>query len=198
MLRKAIKEDIYNFSHVPNFMDENFAGNTSGVAMEYKLLGLEMITKVKERHYKRGLRKRIRLYCNFLNMKAILLEAGSIMASFSRALPKNLQELAQIVANLANSVSAKTLLKLLPFVEDPDYEIEQVTEQKAADVKMQQELFAQGANTPPDFGEEEEEEPAEGDAEGTEDDAKEGKEEKPKDKPAKGKKPAAGTEKAKE
>ena len=198
VLRKAIKEDIYNFSHVPNFMDENFAGNTSGVAMEYKLLGLEMITKVKERHYKRGLRKRIRLYCNFLNMKAILLEAGSIMASFSRALPKNLQELAQIVANLANSVSAKTLLKLLPFVEDPDYEIEQVTEQKAADVKMQQELFAQGANTPPDFGEEEEEEPAEGDAEGTEDDAKEGKEEKPKDKPAKGKKPAAGTEKAKE
>ena len=198
VLRKAIKEDIYNFSHVPNFMDENFAGNTSGVAMEYKLLGLEMITKVKERHYKRGLRKRIRLYCNFLNMKAILLEAGSIMASFSRALPKNLQELAQIVANLANSVSAKTLLKLLPFVEDPDYEIEQVTEQKAADVKMQQELFAQGTNTPPDFGEEEEEEPAEGDAEGTEDDAKEGKEEKPKDKPAKGKKPAAGTEKAKE
>ena len=197
-LRKAIKEDIYNFSHVPNFMDENFAGNTSGVAMEYKLLGLEMITKVKERHYKRGLRKRIRLYCNFLNMKAILLEAGSIMASFSRALPKNLQELAQIVANLANSVSAKTLLKLLPFVEDPDYEIEQVTEQKAADVKMQQELFAQGANTPPDFGEEEEEEPAEGDAEGTEDDAKEGKEEKPEDKPAKGKKPAAGTKKAKE
>lgn len=193
-LRKAIKEDIYNFSHVPNFMDENFAGNTSGVAMEYKLLGLEMITKVKERHYKRGLRKRIRLYCNFLNMKAILLEAGSIMASFSRALPKNLQELAQIIANLQNSVSAKTLLKLLPFVEDPDYEIEQVTEQKAADVKMQQELFAQGANTPPEF-DEEEEEPAEG--EETEEGKKEKPEEKAEEKPKK-EKPAAGSDKAKE
>lgn len=41
-LRKAIKEDIYTFSHVPNLTDENFAGNSSGVAMEYKLLGLEM------------------------------------------------------------------------------------------------------------------------------------------------------------
>lgn len=160
VLRKALKEDIYNFSHVPNFMDENFAGNVSGVAMEYKLLGLEMITKVKERHYKKGLRKRIRLYCNFLGMKAILMEAGSIMASMTRALPKNLQELAQIVANLQNSVSAKTLLKLLPFVEDPDHEIEEVQKQKDEEVKRQQELFSQGQNTPPEFEDEEEEDPA--------------------------------------
>lgn len=156
VLRKAIKEDIYNFSHVPNFMDENFAGNVSGVAMEYKLLGLEMITKVKERQYKKGLRKRIRLYCNFLKMKAILMEAGSIVATFSRALPKNLQELAQIVQSLKDSVSARTLLKLLPFVEDPDYEIEEVEKQKEEDVRRQQELFSQGANTPPDETEEEE------------------------------------------
>ncbi len=160
VLRKAIKEDIYNFSHVPNFMDENFAGNVSGVAMEYKLLGLEMITKVKERNYKKGLRKRIRLYCNFLGMKAILLEAGSIMATFSRALPKNLQELAQIVANLQNNVSVKTLLKLLPFVEDPDYEIEEVKKEKDEEVKRQQELFSQGKNTPPEFNDEEDEDPA--------------------------------------
>lgn len=174
ILRKAIKEDIYNFSHVPNFMDENFAGNASGVAMEYKLLGLEMITKVKERNYKKGLRKRIRLFCNFLGMQAIQMEAGSIVATFSRALPKNLQELAAIVANLSGNVSAKTLLKLLPFVEDPDYEIEQVNEQKAEDVKRQQELFAAGANTPPDFDEEEEEEdaPAAGQEEDPEEDPK--------------------------
>lgn len=158
VLRKAIKEDIYNFSHVPNFMDENFAGNVSGVAMEYKLLGLEMITKVKERQYKKGLRKRIRLYCNYLNMKAIKMESGSIMGTFSRALPKNLQELSQIVANLQNNVSAKTLLKLLPFVEDPDYEIKEVAKQKAEEVKRQQKLFSSGENTPPDFGEDDEEE----------------------------------------
>lgn len=177
ILRKAIKEDIYNFSHVPNFMDENFAGNVSGVAMEYKLLGLEMITKVKERQYKKGLRKRIRLYCNFLSMKAILMEAGSIMVTFSRALPKNLQELSQIVANLKNNVSAKTLLKMLPFVEDPDYEIEEVQKQKDEEVKRQQELFFQNQNTPLEFEDEEEEDP-------TMDD--------PEDKEPEDKKPAAG------
>lgn len=184
VLRKALKEDIYNFSHVPNFMDENFAGNVSGVAMEYKLLGLEMITKVKERNYKKGLRKRIRLYCNFLGMKAILLEAGSIMATFSRALPKNLQELAQIVANLQNNVSAKTLLKLLPFVEDPDYEIEEVQKEKDEEVKRQQELFSQGQNTPPEFDDEEDDEdPA------VDDPADEGN---PEDEEPDDKKPAAG------
>ena len=83
-------------------------------------------------------------------------------SSFSRALPKNLQELSQIVANLQNNVSAKTLLKLLPFVEDPDYEIEEVEKQKAEEVKRQQELFGMGANTPPDFEDDEEEDPAAG------------------------------------
>ena len=78
------------------------------------------------------------------------------MATFSRALPKNLQELSQIVQSLKDSVSARTLLKLLPFVEDPDYEIEEVEKQKEEDVRRQQELFSQGSNTPPDETEEEE------------------------------------------
>lgn len=150
ILRKALKEDIYTFSHVPNLSDENFVGNASGVAMEYKLLGLEMLTKIKERNYKKGIRKRIKLYCNFLGMKAIAIDAGSIVATFSRSLPKNLQELASILYNLKDMVSQRTLLKLLPFVEDPDNEIEEVKEQAEENLKRQQELFAGNANTPPD------------------------------------------------
>lgn len=163
ILRKAIKEDIYTFSHVPNLSDENFVGNSSGVAMEYKLLGLEMITKVKERNYKKGLRKRIRLYCNYLGMKEIALEAGSIVASFSRSLPKNLQELAGVIYNLKDIVSAETLLKLLPFVEDPDNEIEKVREQADENIRRQQALFGSASNEPPedevDLDEEDENEP---------------------------------------
>lgn len=150
VLRKALKEDIYTFSHVPNMSDENFAGNSSGVAMEFKLLGLEMITKVKERHYKKGIRKRIQLYCNYLNLKAMSLDAGSVTATFSRSLPKNMQELSQIIANLSDHVSENTLLGLLPFVEDPVSEIEAVKKQKEEEAKKQKELFASGANTPPE------------------------------------------------
>lgn len=152
-LRKALKEDIYTFSHVPNLTDENFAGQASGVALEYKLLGLEMLTKTKERHYRQGLKKRIRLYCNFLGLKQIAIDADSIVPTFSRALPKNLQELAGIVSMLQNRVSEKTLLNLLPFVEDPDGEIEAVEEQKEAAVQMQREAFDIRPNTPPELDE---------------------------------------------
>lgn len=164
-LRKAIKEDIYNFSHVPNLTDENFAGNTSGVAMEYKLLGLEMITKVKERYYKRGLQKRIIRFCNFLNMQAMAQDASSVIPTFARSLPKNLQELANTLYNMKDLVSMKTLLKQIPFVEDPDAEIKELTKQKEEAIKQQQRMFAMGYNNPPDENEpeepEEEKEPKE-------------------------------------
>lgn len=152
-LRKALKEDIYTLSHVPNLTDEHFAGNSSGVAMEYKLLGLEMLTKVKERYYRKGLRKRIKMFCHFLGLKKIEIDAGAVVPTFSRSLPRNVMEIAQIIGILQGNVSQKTLIKLLPFVEDPDEEVEAVKEEAAEKVKMQQELFAEQEgteNTPPD------------------------------------------------
>jgi SPP1 family phage portal protein len=148
-LRKAIKEDIYTFSHVPNLTDENFVGNSSGVAMEYKLLGLEMITKIKERYYKKGLRKRMAIFCHFLGLKQIMINPNSIMPTFSRALPKNLAELGNLVNNLKGSVSMKTLLQLLPFVESPEDEIDAVKVENEEKVKRQKELFGNEPNNPP-------------------------------------------------
>lgn len=148
VLRKAIKEDIYNFSHVPNFQDENFAGNTSGVAMEYKLLGLEMMTKVKEKYFKQGLRKRIRLFTNAKGMETLHDQAGSVLITFSRGLPKNLTELAQIVSTLSGHVSEKTLMQLLPFVEDPVMELEEVAEQRQQAADLQRAQFGILPNVP--------------------------------------------------
>lgn len=150
ILRKALKEDIYTFSHVPNLSDENFAGNSSGVAMEYKLLGLEMLTKIKERWYRRGLRKRLRILLYWLNLKSQTIDESDIIITFSRSLPKNLLELSQIINNLEENVSARTLLSLLPFVENPDEEIEAVEGEKDKAVQRQQEAFRQTANSLPD------------------------------------------------
>lgn len=137
ILRNAIKEDIYTFSHIPNLTDENFAGNSSGVAMEFKLLGLEMVTKTKEQYYKRGLRKRIELFAGYLNMGQIAENAKSIVPQFSRGLPKNVLELSQIISNLQGKVSLRQLLSLLPFVEDPDAEIEALKEEEEQDTETE-------------------------------------------------------------
>ena len=146
-LRNALKEDIYTFSHVPNLTDENFAGNSSGVAMEYKLLGLEMLTKNKERWYRRGLRERIDIFLNYLGLQGGRLDEEDIEVVFSRGLPKNLLELSQIVNNLADDVSLETRLSLLPFVEDPQAEAEKLNAQKEENVARQQELFSTSSET---------------------------------------------------
>lgn len=149
VLRKALKEDIYNLSHVPNLTDENFVGNSSGVAMEYKLLGLEMLTKTKQRYYRKALRKRIRLFCNYLGLQAINVDANSIVPEFTRGLPKNITEIAQTIANIKDIVSQRTLLGMLPFVEDPDKEIEVVKEEQAERMQQQKEMFMTDLNTEP-------------------------------------------------
>lgn len=147
ILRKALKEDIYTFSHVPNLTDKNFAGNSSGVAMEFKLLGLEMITKTKEANYKRGIRQRIAIFTHYLGMQQIALEAHSIVPQFSRGLPKNLLELSQVINNLEGKVSLRQLISLLPFVEDPDAELEELEEEK--EKNMERVPFFNQVNTKP-------------------------------------------------
>ena len=142
ILRKAIKEDIYTFSHVPNLTDENFVGNSSGVAMEYKLLGLQMITNEKEKYYKKGIKRRIELISNFLNIKAVAINPGTVKITFTRNLPKNLNELAQMIANLSGKVSTKTLIEQLPFVEDAESEVAKVEEENEKAIERQQKMFA--------------------------------------------------------
>ena len=150
-LRNAVKQDIYTFSHIPNLTDENFAGNSSGVAMEFKLLGLEMITKIKQRYYVKGLKKRIKLFANYLGLTQIAIDANSIIPHFSRSLPKNLLEISQIVSNLDGTASQETLLSQIPFVEDPMSEIEKVNEEKQENIAQNQLLLTGGEhihNTP--------------------------------------------------
>ncbi|MBQ8232420.1 MAG: phage portal protein [Lachnospiraceae bacterium] len=149
ILKKAIEQDIHKFSHIPCMTDESFGGNVSGVAMEFKLLGMENITKIKTRYYKKGLRKRIRIFCNFLSKKGIHVDQIGITPTFTRAMPKNLLEISQIVANLWGKVGKKTLLSQIPFVEDPDEELKVVEKEAQEAMKLQQESFGMSGNTPP-------------------------------------------------
>ena len=131
--------------------DESFGGNVSGVAMEFKLLGMENITKIKTRYYRKGLRKRLRIFANFLSKKGIAVDITGITPTFTRAMPKkNLLEISQIVSNLWGKVSRKTLLSQVPFVNDVDEELEAVEKEEQENLEKQQAMFGLGSNTPPD------------------------------------------------
>ena len=153
ILKKALEQDIHKFANVPCLSDENFAGNSSGVAMEYKLLGLEMITKIKERYFKEGIKKRIELY-NAINR----LRGGELAEAepiFTRGLPKNVVELSGIVSQLSGLVPDEILLSLLPFIRDPKAAIEMLKQQREENMRAQMEEFGMQTNTLTGDGDEE-------------------------------------------
>lgn len=157
ILRKSIENDIHKFSGVPCMSDENFAGNASGVAMKYKLLGFEQLTKIKERYFKDSLKIRLRLFCKMIAIKGKgAIDPNCVEIKFTRNLPANELEIAQMVATLQGMVPDSALLAQLPFVDDPEAAVEELQAEREKKVRMQQVAFSAAANTPPEVAEDDE------------------------------------------
>lgn len=126
VLKKSIADDIHKFSKTPNLSDENFVGNSSGVALNYKLLAFEEETKTRERHIEKGLKKRLKLYYNFASH--LTQGAGGVESTeiakvdvvFNRNLPKNDYETSQMINNLQGVVKDEYLIKQLSFVDNAE------------------------------------------------------------------------------
>lgn len=141
-LRNALKSEIHKMSMIPDLTDEHFAANASGVAMRYKLIGLEQLTKIKERWFREGLRSRLRLFANFLAVLARgTLDPESVTITFTRSLPVNETEIAAMVAQLSGIAPQKTLLAQLPFIENVDEAVKELEEEQAKAAKRQAEAF---------------------------------------------------------
>lgn len=139
VLKKSITDDIHKISMVPNLADENFAGNSSGVAIRYKLLMFEQATKTKERFMEQGLKERWSIYNNYLVKKERMpiIPAHDIDAVFKRSLPQNDLETSQMIMNLSNIVDDATLLGQLSFVQDAEAVVEKKREEKEQNMNFQ-------------------------------------------------------------
>lgn len=125
--KDRLTRDIHAYSGVPRLSDEQFAGNLSGIAISYKLWGLEQVTAIKERKFKRSLQRRIELITNMLhNLSGAAYDYRDIQIQFRRNQPQNLPELADVVTQLASDLSRESRLKLLPCVEDVQAEIDKL------------------------------------------------------------------------
>jgi len=126
VLRKTIENDIHKISMVPNMSDTNFIGNSSGVAIKYKLLAFEQNISNKERHFEKGLMERFELYNNFLITKSqmVKIPLEELDAVFKRNLPQNDFEISQMINNLTGIVDKETLVGQLSFIKDAKETIE--------------------------------------------------------------------------
>lgn len=135
--KTRLQSDIHRFSQTPNLTDEAFAGNATGVALSYKLLGLEWNVAVKERKFKRAIQRRIELICNVLETKGKSYDWREVEIQFHRNLPQNELEAVQIVSLLKGIVSEDTLLGIVPYVDDPSNEKEKIEKEGFVELEVE-------------------------------------------------------------
>lgn len=117
VLRRALVEDIHKFSMTPDFADERFAGNASGIAIKYKLFNLEQRILMKERWFVRGLRERARVMAGFLRASGqASVDADQLEIRIPRRLPVNELERSQALSLLKGIVPEQTLLDNAPIL----------------------------------------------------------------------------------
>jgi SPP1 family phage portal protein len=113
---------------VPDLTDDAFGGNQSGVAMQYKLWGLDQLWATKTKKYKKSVLKRLKIILHLLQYQfesnVDLIEKIDI--TFSKNLPQDNTDLYQMVNALKDILSKRTILKQVPFVEDVEAELEEL------------------------------------------------------------------------
>lgn len=123
-----LERNIFKFAQVPDLSDENFAGNLSGVAIRFKLFGLETKCIIKERKMKRAIRDLFRVLISPLrvltgrNVDIVNLK----IEDFTRNIPNNITEIVDAITKLDGKVDKETLLALLPFIENPKEVLEKL------------------------------------------------------------------------
>jgi SPP1 family phage portal protein len=117
---KTLDENIHKACNIPNLTDESFASNLSGVALRYKLWGLENLISAKERKFSQSLISRLKLITKAFNIKGHNFDWKDITPKFTRNLPANVLENSQIIANLKDVIPLENLITLLPFIDDKE------------------------------------------------------------------------------
>lgn len=129
-----LEENIMRFAKSVNFSDEKFAGTASGVALKFKMLGLENKSIVMERKMSSALRYQFKVLCSAWSKRKGIEQEDylDIWFGFKRNLPMNILEEADASLKLKGIVSEETRLSLLSFIDDMQYELQKMEEEKDA------------------------------------------------------------------
>lgn len=119
--KNRLYKDIFFLSQVPALTDENFSGNLSGIAIKYKMTGLEELAIMKENRMRSAQTKMIRLITDFLNMKMNKSwDPDTVVQKYDRNFIENVSDVITDAKNLEGIVSKETQLDMMPYSIVPD------------------------------------------------------------------------------
>jgi SPP1 family phage portal protein len=124
---KRIHDSIYRVAQCPDFSSETFIGGvSSGVAIRYRLTGMETRAAKIVAEMKKALQRRVEIICGIASLKLGEEVFRDINISFKRNITEDYTTLINVVNGLKGSVSDATLLSQIPFINDVNEELERV------------------------------------------------------------------------
>ena len=132
VLSKSISNKIHKDCKVPDLTDEKFAGQSSGIALGFKMMGTEDIAVTIEANIKAGIRKRLKLISNALKNTSDRFELKDITLIMVRCIPEfsSKQEKLQELQATWEKLSYETVLSRFdPEINVKD-EIERIKKMK--------------------------------------------------------------------
>lgn len=134
---KRIHDSIYRVAQCPDFSSESFVGGvSSGIAIKYRLTGMETRAGKIEASMKKALQRRIEIICGIASLKLGEAVFRDVQIDFKRNIPEDETSVINLVNALKGTVSDATLLAQLPFISDVNAELEALQEQKAANMEL--------------------------------------------------------------
>ena len=148
---KRIHDSIYRIAQCPDFSSESFVGGvSSGIAIRYRLTGMETRAGKIEAEMKKALQRRIEIICGIASLKLGEDVFRDISIDFKRNIPEDLTATIALINSLKGSVSDATLLSQLPFIDDVNAELEAIKAQKEENMA----IYSFGTTTEEDETEE--------------------------------------------
>ena len=145
-------EAIYRIAQCPDFSSESFVGGvSSGIAIQYRLTGMETRAGKIEALMKKALQRRVEIICGIASLKLGEEVFREIEITFKRNIPEDITSTINMINSLKGTVSDATLLSQLDFIPDVNAELEAIQEQKTANMA----LYSFGTSTDEEETEEE-------------------------------------------
>ena len=134
---KRIQDSIYRIAQCPDFSSESFVGGvSSGIAIQYRLTGMETRAGNIEAEMKKALQRRIEIICGIASLKLGEEVFRDIEITFKRNIPEDTASIINTVNSLKGTVSDATLLAQIPFISDVQAELAALQKQKAANMEL--------------------------------------------------------------
>jgi SPP1 family phage portal protein len=134
---KRAHDSIYRIAQCPDFSSETFVGGvSSGIAIQYRLTGMETRASVIEGAMKMALQRRIEIISGIATLKLGEALFRDIQIEFKRNIPADHTSTIALINALKGTVSDATLLGQLDFISDVNAELERIEAQKQAEMSF--------------------------------------------------------------